>query len=86
MQRDGKKDLRSIVVRVEALRAKYRAAHTPSSVRPSSSSVCPPARIARHMLQPLRDVRDVTPSSALVTAIHPSNPKLFPLERIASRE
>ncbi len=64
---------------VEALWGRYREAHTPSSVPLSNSFVCPPARMARHWTQPLRDVRDVTASRASATAVHPSARIVFPL-------
>ncbi len=66
--------LTSSFVRVEALRSRNRATHTPSSLPSSAISATPPARIAAYCLQPLSDVSDVTRSSASDTAAQPATP------------
>mmetsp|Transcript_55597 Transcript_55597/g.116322 ORF Transcript_55597/g.116322 Transcript_55597/m.116322 type:complete len:255 (-) Transcript_55597:489-1253(-) len=70
----------SSVVRVEALRSRNRAAHTPSSHSLSSfTSRRPPSRMAAYWPQPLRDVRDVMRCSSPPKAAQPATPSWFPL-------
>jgi hypothetical protein len=72
--------LTSSAVRVAALRSRKNSIGSPQ-LSSTFSSRSPPARMAVYWPQPLRDVSDVTRSSASATTAQPETPSCSPLSR-----